>query len=103
MNNQEKAARVIYDALSGQYGDFRLPTDAAEALADAGLLAVADCAEKEHPMTRDELREAVKDLREEIALLRGRTGNLQTIAEVLEEATKEPTTTQNKSRSHEQL
>lgn len=39
MNNQEKAAQVIYDTLSGKYGDFRFPTDAAEALADAGLLA----------------------------------------------------------------
>lgn len=39
MSNQEKAAQVIYDALSGKYGDFRFPTDAAEALADAGLLA----------------------------------------------------------------
>lgn len=38
MSNIEKAARVIYNCLSGKYGDFRFPTDAGEALADAGLL-----------------------------------------------------------------
>lgn len=38
-NNTELAAKVIYDTLSGQYGDFRTPTDAVKALADAGLLA----------------------------------------------------------------
>lgn len=37
-NNQERAAALIYSTLSGQYGDFRLPTDAAQALADARLL-----------------------------------------------------------------
>ena len=39
MSNVERAADVIYDTLNGQYGDFRFPTDAAQALADAGLLA----------------------------------------------------------------
>ena len=39
MSNVERAADVIYDTLNGQYGDFRVPTDAAQALADAGLLA----------------------------------------------------------------
>ena len=36
--NQQRVAQVIYDALSGQYGDFGFPADAAQALADAGLL-----------------------------------------------------------------
>lgn len=39
MSNKEHAAETIYKTLSGQYGDFRIPTDAAQALADAGLLA----------------------------------------------------------------
>lgn len=39
MSNKEHAAKTIYKTLSGQYGDFRIPTDAAQALADAGLLA----------------------------------------------------------------
>ena len=39
MSTKERAANVIYDTLSGQYGDFRFPTDAAQAVADAGLLA----------------------------------------------------------------
>ena len=39
MTNIDRAADVIYDTLSGQYGDFCVPTDAAQALADAGLLA----------------------------------------------------------------
>ena len=29
---REEIARAIYDALSGQYGDFRTPTDAADAV-----------------------------------------------------------------------
>ena len=38
-NNIDRAAELIYDALSGQYGDFGLPTAfVAQALADAGLL-----------------------------------------------------------------
>ncbi|WP_288833706.1 hypothetical protein [uncultured Corynebacterium sp.] len=37
--NIDRAADIIYDTLSGQYGDFCIPTDAAEALADAGLIA----------------------------------------------------------------
>lgn len=39
MSNTDKAADVMYETLSAQYGDFRTPTDAAQALADAGLLA----------------------------------------------------------------
>ena len=39
MSDKKRAADVIYDTLNGQYGDFRVPTDAAQALADAGLLA----------------------------------------------------------------
>lgn len=40
MSNIDRAAGVIYDTLNGQYGDFRFPMDAAQALADAGLLAL---------------------------------------------------------------
>lgn len=43
-------------------------------------------------MTHDELRAVVKDLQEEITHLRGRIGNLQTIAEVLDEIAKEQST-----------
>lgn len=39
MSNIDRAAGVIYDTLNGQYGDFRFPMDAAQALADAGLIA----------------------------------------------------------------
>lgn len=39
MSDKKRAADVIYDTLNGQYGDFRVPTDAAQALADADLLA----------------------------------------------------------------
>lgn len=38
MSNIERAADVIYETLAGKYGDFQIPTDAGEALADAGLL-----------------------------------------------------------------
>lgn len=38
MNNIDRAAQIIYDTLSGQYGDFRFPTDAAQALADEGFV-----------------------------------------------------------------
>lgn len=38
----DKAAQVIYDTLSGKYGDFCHHDDAAQALADAGLLADAN-------------------------------------------------------------
>lgn len=34
-----RAAQVIYNELSGKYGDFNMPTGAAEALDAAGLLA----------------------------------------------------------------
>lgn len=39
MSNTDKAADVMYETLSAQYGDFRTPEDAAQALAEAGLLA----------------------------------------------------------------
>lgn len=39
MSTIDRAAEVIYDTLNGRYGDFLFPTDAAQALADAGLLA----------------------------------------------------------------
>lgn len=39
MSTIDRAADVIYDTLKGQYGDFLVPTDAAQALSDAGLLA----------------------------------------------------------------
>ena len=38
MSNIDRAAQIIYDTLSGQYGDFRFPTDAAQALADEGFI-----------------------------------------------------------------
>lgn len=40
MSNIERAADIIYDTLSGHYGDFCHQTDAAQTLADAGLLAL---------------------------------------------------------------
>lgn len=39
MSTIDRAADVIYDTLKGQYGDFLVPTDAAQDLSDAGLLA----------------------------------------------------------------
>lgn len=39
MSNRDRAAEVIYKTLAGKYGDFTIPTDAAQALADASLLA----------------------------------------------------------------
>lgn len=39
MSNIDWAADVMYETLDRQYGDFRVPTDAAQALADRGLLA----------------------------------------------------------------
>lgn len=39
MSNFEKANETIYRVLNPQYGDFAVPTDAVQALADAGLLA----------------------------------------------------------------
>lgn len=39
--NIDRAADVIYGTLSGKYGDFGHHEDAAQALADAGLLAPA--------------------------------------------------------------
>lgn len=38
MSNKKHAAETIYKTLSGQYGDFCIPTDAAQALEEAGLL-----------------------------------------------------------------
>lgn len=33
---REKLAQIIYDTLNGQYGDFNMPDDAAEAIISAG-------------------------------------------------------------------
>ena len=33
---RDQLAQVIYDTLNGQYGDFNMPDDAAEAILDAG-------------------------------------------------------------------
>lgn len=38
----DRAAEVIYDELSGKYGDFNMPTGAAQALDAAGLLATPE-------------------------------------------------------------
>ena len=36
MEEHDKLAKIIYDTLSGQYGDFSMPDDAAKAILDAG-------------------------------------------------------------------
>ena len=33
---RDQLAQIIYDTLNGQYGDFNMPDDAAEAILDAG-------------------------------------------------------------------
>lgn len=47
MSNIERAADIIYDKLSSRYGDFTIPIEAVQAVAEAGLLA----SDTDHPAT----------------------------------------------------